>query len=130
MLKGIRGVYFIMEEENRKAIETLNLESKTLKDLQRECAVIAFNRKKITMDDLRIPDSRTFIKDLYSEIREAELSAMNNELVTCNDNNKVTGLPSEIADIVIICLTWAYCLNFDLQKEVINKVKFNKDRND
>jgi len=97
---------------------------------QKESVIAALRRCKITINDLAAPDYQKFIRDIRSEVMEAEACVMAEDFKTRIENGKVEGLYSELADIVIICLTLAECCKVDLGKEIEYKIAFNKERKD
>jgi NTP pyrophosphatase (non-canonical NTP hydrolase) len=97
---------------------------------QKESVIAALRRFKITIQDLFNPDYAKFIRAIRAEVMEAEASAMAEDFETRIENGKVEGFYSELADIVIICLTLAECGKVDLGKEIENKIAFNKERKD
>jgi len=61
-----------------------------------------------------------FLDKLDEEVRE-----LNQEALT---PKQYSNLPEELADVIMVCLNMANHFNIDIQEEIKNKIKINKQR--
>lgn len=61
-----------------------------------------------------------FLDKLDEEVRE-----LNQEALT---PKQYSNLPEELADVIMVCLNMANHFNIDIEEEIKNKIKINKQR--
>ena len=61
-----------------------------------------------------------FLDKLDEEVRE-----LNQEALTPKE---YSNLPEELADVIMVCLNMANHYNIDIEQEIKNKIKINKQR--
>jgi NTP pyrophosphatase (non-canonical NTP hydrolase) len=61
-----------------------------------------------------------FLDKLDEEVRELNQEAL--------ISKEWSNLPEELADVIMVCLNMANHFNIDIQEEIKNKIKINKQR--
>lgn len=70
------------------------------------------------------------IEKLAEEAFEVEIEAMTGRLAEKSHTGKPIGLAYELADVVLVSVAMLRALNFDAEKIVVEKLKYNETRKD
>ena len=84
--------------------------------------LIEANYKSIVDRGLITPTTTLFefLDKLDEEVRELNQEAL--------ISKEWSNLPEELADVIMVCLNMANHFNIDIQEEIKNKIKINKQR--
>lgn len=76
------------------------------------------------------PEDGTFIAGIHRELSEAYEDLRNGKgyMPYTKQDGKPAGVPSELADVIIMCMNFAEYHNIDLAEAITTKMEFNRTR--